>query len=101
MSIRCDADEIISFLNSLAQIDPIAMGKLVSARVACNATMADHPTVQVSSCQDGFEIGFLGLINGYAGTYDDGKWKGWGPVCAVVEDDGSVAAFRRTDAWPS
>lgn len=48
MTIRQDTDELITFLNSLAEVDSVAMGRLISARVEeCNAELANHPSVQV------------------------------------------------------
>lgn len=97
MPIRPDTNDLIAFLDSLAQIDPVAMGKLVTYRANCNAGMADHPTVQVGKNERGPAVTMLGILNGYAGTFDDGKWKDWGPIAAVVEPDGSVSGFERTD----
>lgn len=112
MTIRPDTDDLIAFLNSLTAIDPVAMGELMAARVPCNEAMANHPTVQVvAGGADGnvgkhagesavpageFRVGFLGILNGYAGAFDEGPRKGWGPISAVVEDDGRVTSFRRT-----
>jgi len=96
---RDDTDECVTFLNSLAKIDPVAMGALVAARVPCSRLLADHPSVQVAAGSDGVTtVGILGVINGYCGVIEGGKFDGWGPVMAVLEEDGSVTAFRRTDS---
>lgn len=107
MTIRPDVDDLIAFLDTLAKIDPVCMGALLAARVPCNAQMAAHPTVQVAGHgPKGFEaeipageyrVGLLGLLNGYGGSFDDGPRKGWGAITAIVEDDGTVTAFRRTE----
>lgn len=98
--IRKDVDELIEFLDSLAKLDPVAMGTLVSTRAICNKELADHPTVQTGQapgCGLGIcEVGMLGILNGYGGTFEDGKRKGWGAITAVMEIDGRVTAFKRT-----
>lgn len=112
MSIRNDVDDLVAFLDSLANIDPIAVGALVATRVPCNGELALHPTVQVSAGGSAgrtatnpgesdvpageFRVGLLGILNGYAGKFDDGPLCGWGPITAVVEADGRITAFRRT-----
>jgi len=96
--IRPDTDELIAFLDSLAKIDPVTMGKLISARVPCNEGLAKHPTVQ---CGDYHyqgkvvAVGMLGILNGYAGVFDHGPYKGWGPISAIVEADGRCTGFKR------
>ena len=96
MSIRPDADELIEFLDSLAKLDPVAIGKLVAARIPCNDALSAHPTVQTGFSMGIAEVGMLGIINGYAGIYDIGKRRGWGPIAAVVEIDGRCTGFVRT-----
>ena len=104
--IRIDTDDLIEFLNSLVKLDPVAIGKLVEARVPCNEELAQHPTVQVSGHGEGeyssipegeYRVGILGILNGYAGTIEEGPRKGWGSIAAVIEDDGHVSKFIRTD----
>lgn len=106
MAIRQDVDEVLSFLNEAAKLDPVGMGKLLAARVPCNDALAQHPTIQVAgpneeskhlTKMDTASFGVLGLLNGYFGSYDDGPKKGWGPITAIVEDDGSVSSFVRSD----
>jgi len=76
--------EIVAFLNSLAEIDPIAMRKLVESRVECNQAMVDHPTVQVARSEDEsfFEVGLIGILNGIVGIEDDSKL-----ISAIISDD--------------
>lgn len=104
--------ELIAFLNGLAKIDPVAMGKLIGTRVKCNAELAKHPTVQVgyydvygkeildADCHAGdngvYRVGILGILNGFCGTFDSGPYKGWGPITAEVQVDGRVTEFRIT-----
>jgi len=96
MTIRADTDELIGFLDSLAKVDPVAIGALIAARVPCNDALSDHSTVQTG---DG-EVGLLGILNGYAGTLDSGRYKGWGPIAAVIELDGRCTGFVRTNHKP-
>lgn len=95
MSIR-----LVSFLNDMLAIDPSAIALLVSHRVPCNTHMAEHPTVQVGSTAGknaSNTIGILGLLNGFCGTIDDGgKWHGFGPISAMVNEDGSIVKFMVT-----
>lgn len=116
MSIRTDTDDLIHFLNSLAQIDPVAMGRLCATRVPCGRALAEHPTIQASAGGESgytavhvgdsdvpageFRVGMLGILNGYLGVYDYGKRRGWGPITAVVGDDGSIREFYRTPNEP-
>ena len=86
------ADYVVEFLNSLLVIDKAAVQRLVDARTPCNQALADHPTVQCGKRGDGFEVGILGVLNGLLGVDGDG----WGFLCAVYEDDGTVRCFSRT-----
>jgi len=92
------ANQLIDSLNEIAKHDPVAMGKLIEARVPCNEALADHPTVQVDAHEGSPTVGLLGILNGLVGTIDDGPKKGWGLITAVCEDGGSCRLFRRTDA---
>jgi hypothetical protein len=94
--LRKDTDELITFLDSLAKLDPVAMGKLVGHRVLCNGALGTHPTVQVGSRDDdraSCEVGMLGIFNGYCGTIEEGKYNGWGAIAAIVEEDSRVTGF--------
>lgn len=97
--IRPDVDELIAFLDSLAKLDPVAMGTLINSRVPCNQELAKHPSVQAGAtdCLSGYEVGILGVLNGYAGTIEGGKYNGWGPISAIIEQDGRCTGFVRTE----
>ncbi len=93
-------DETIDFLNGMVALDPHAVGRLIAARVPCNLALADHPTVQVCAHDEDtdiggaeFAVGFLGVLNGLFGIDE----KGWGVITALVENNGSVSKFYRTD----
>lgn len=103
-------DQAIEFLNSLVEIDAKALANLIETRVACTTKLTAHPSVQVQiksgdnrdadsipKDQQIWQIGFLGVLNGLFGTISDGDKKGWGPIAAVFESDGTLSGFRRTD----
>jgi len=96
--IRPETDELIAFLNSLLESDPYAIAELLTVRVPCNQTLADHPTVQVAAGPDHgitfirpgeYRVGILGILNGYCGSIEEGPREGWGPIAAVydINDD--------------
>jgi hypothetical protein len=107
VTIRPGTGALIEFLDSLSKIDPVAMGRLVGFRVPCSDAFRIHPTVQVGVAveasaefgglrPDASVVGLLGILNGFAGVYETGRFAGWGPVAAIVEDDGSVSGFKAT-----
>jgi len=87
--IKQDPKPLIAFLNSIAKIDPDAIDNLINSRVQVNKDLRDHPSVQCTVGSDGKAwVGFLGLLNGYCGTFEEeGPKKGWGPIVAVYDDD--------------
>lgn len=93
-------DDVVNFLNEIALIDNTAISCLADDRVPCNEALAQHPTVQVK--RDGVyrKVGFLGIINGLLGTYDEGEHKGSGPITAEMDELGKIVYFRRTDDVP-
>jgi hypothetical protein len=104
MAIRDDVDEMIEFLDTLAKMDPVGMGKLIAARVPCNQTLAEHPTVQVGAGrefgkpEEGWMVGVLGILNGFYGRFEGGDWDGAGPIAATLDVYGRCVGFRRTDS---
>lgn len=85
--------ETIDFLNELLKLDEPAITRLIESRVACNEDLTEHPTVQVQDVVGAPSVGLLGILNGLFGTDE----KGWGPITAVVEDDGTISSFKRTE----
>lgn len=82
--------ETVDFLNELLKIDPIAITALFSMRIACNETLADHETVQVSMLgKDYCQVGVIGILNGLFGIDE----YGWGHI-SIDYDDGKVTGFR-------
>lgn len=81
----------IERLNSMLEVDPDTMMRLVAMRIPCK-DLADHPTAQVYEADDGScYVGHLGLLNGIFGI----DARGWGPICAVYEQD-RLVRFDKT-----
>jgi len=74
-----DVSYAVRFLNSLLEVDRVAVSHLFERHVPCNAALDNHPTVQIAD--DG--VGVLGLLNGLFGTDE----KGWGFIASVYEDN--------------
>ena len=83
-----NAEHIVSVLNEANDLDPVAIGQLVSHRVKCNDALADHPTIQVGKI-DGPDVvvGLLGLINGLVGVRDNS----WGYIAMEWDSEEGVA----------
>lgn len=89
-------DDTIATLTDIAETDPVAMGKLLEARVTCNDALADHPTVQVGQRNpdnDDYTVGILGILNGLFGCDEDQ----WGYIAAIVDENGRCTGFGRAD----
>lgn len=83
--------KVVDYLNGLIRCDQKAMQDLLRRRVPCNVKLACHPTCQCIANKDGTDatVGMLGVLNGLFGIDPDG----WGPIAAVIEDDGSLSGF--------
>jgi len=95
-------DEIIDFLNDLLNMDCHAISNIINHRVPCNHSLAEHPTVQcgigkMHGIDSDYTVGMLGILNGLCGTIDNGDLKGYGHITAIVDDDGMIKKFKRTD----
>ena len=88
------AKELTAYLNHLHQNEPYTIQRLISARVQCGAPFSKHATLQVVGPPSDPHIGFLGIINGFCGTYDDGPDKGRGPIAAVYDKKGVLTGFE-------
>ena len=99
MPLRTETPEIVAFLNEILAIDPDAISQLFGLRVACNQQLAEHPTVQVLAEDDRYQVGILGLLNGFCGTIDHGDRKGWGGIIAHI-DDAAISEFSHAPATP-
>ena len=85
-------ENVIEVLNEALIADPKAMNQLIlGCKTECNKKLADHPTIQVGY-NGKFQFGTLGLLNGLFGIDE----KGFGPICAVIDDEtGKIVEFRR------
>lgn len=88
---------VVTFLNELAAIDPLLMRALFDVTKPACDILADHPSVQtnhltgnnveVHDQEENYTVGFLGIINGMFGTFDEGPVKGWGPIAIQFDPD--------------
>lgn len=65
--------QAVRVLNEAFRADPAAVHALICNRVPCNETLADHPTIVVSSVRtsaggEHYNVGPLGILNGVLGT---------------------------------
>lgn len=65
-------NDVIDLLNGAFAMDSYAMHSLVMARVVCNETLADHPTIQVGKFGEDYKVGLIGVLNGVFGMAEDG-----------------------------
>lgn len=87
------AQDAVNLLNEAAKLDPHAVEALIKARIPANEALQNHPTIQCSSA-----IGVLGMLNGLFGVFPEGHPKaGWGPISAIISDDGSPIRFELTE----
>lgn len=87
--------DVLDLLNEIVEKDPACAKALLNARVLCNQTLAEHPTIQVHA-YDGNPptVGLIGILNGLFGIDDE---TGMGVIAAsVYPDNGEVCEFIRT-----
>ncbi|MES1975734.1 MAG: hypothetical protein V4472_25025 [Pseudomonadota bacterium] len=84
-------DQALAVLNRIHKADPSVLPTLIAHRVSCNQAVADDPSVQVGkrAADDGWEVGFLGIINGLFGV----DASGWGYIAASFNKDHSLEGF--------
>lgn len=98
--IREGYKDFIDFLNEINDKDPDWLRKIIEHRPNCNRDIAYHPSIQVGVDKNlpedkRWTAGFLGLVNGFFGTFDDGPYQGCGPVAAVVDElTGEIKGFK-------
>jgi len=85
-------DEVLAYLNRLANADPVAIAKLLETRVDCNDTLAADPDCQVvlswtPERRAFYKVGMLGVLSGIFGPNppEAGSRAGWGRICAVFD----------------
>jgi hypothetical protein len=88
------AQDVCDLLNELLLLDPICVNNLISNRVECNESIANHPTAQVHQYIDDEspKIGLLGVLNGLFGTGEDGR----GILFCEVDLIGRIKEFNLT-----
>ena len=97
MRSQISIDEVISFLNELITLDRQALFQLMTHRITCNESLAQHPTVQVRDVGGSSIVGMLGILNGMFGVDSSG----WGPITMVVDfENPERVSFRRTPENP-
>lgn len=105
--LRDGYKEFIAFMNELLADDPDLVKDLLSNVNVCNDWTLDHPSLTAftpKQAQDYLgtkddlpRIRFLGIMNGFFGTYDEPPNKGAGPICVVFNDEtGEIIEFRKT-----
>jgi hypothetical protein len=94
-------------MNQMLANDPDLVKDLLSDVLVCNDWTMNHPSIQVFSPKqaqkdlgtyDNFpRVRFLGIINGFFGTYDEAPNKGAGPIAVVYDDEtGEIIRFQET-----
>lgn len=75
--------DTINLLNEMITLDPIATTNLIHQRTPCNASLADHPTIQVDVNRNKqvIAVGLLGVLNGLFGTDQNGQ----GPIAVAFD----------------
>jgi hypothetical protein len=85
--------DVVTYLNSLVEADPLAIRAMLCIRIPCNEELADHPTAQIDGeWPQGYTVGVMGIINGIFGIDDDGC----GKISYTMNKDGSNLRFIRT-----
>lgn len=78
-----DPNIIIDFLNSIIDIDPDALNKLIYSRVSCNEQLSKHHSIQIlDDGSSNYSVGLLGILNGLCGKDENGS----GFIVARVND---------------
>jgi hypothetical protein len=97
--------DMVDLLNEALGIDHRAVSLVVKYRVYCNRALLEHPTIQVAEFPADFsnthypvearnEVGFLGILNGAFGIFEEGPNQGSGPIaCEIDEDTGQIIRF--------
>ncbi len=86
-------DEAVDFLNHLIELDRNAVAGIISNRVRCNRSLAEHESVQVlvDSRANAARVGFLGVLNGLFGVDDEG----YGTIMALYDSKGRLVRISR------
>ena len=89
------ADELITRLNRLIEIEPVRtdIEALLKRTVTVDPYTVLHPTLQVA---DELQLSPIGLLNGIVGVIGVGPRKDWGLIAAEYNNEGRLVRFVRT-----
>jgi hypothetical protein len=92
-------DRAVRILNRFLKTDPDACKAFIEQEVPCNDALVDDPDIVVGRSKEGGgnRIRPLGMINGLLGAIKGGPFDKWGPICVVMEADGTYSRFGRTE----
>ena len=92
-------DELVDFLNEIAELDRSTLSTFMQMRARCtNKSIPNHPTIQVHERKDGVcLVGMLGLLNGLFGKYGDG----FGPIVVHYDEDDQIECFEYYQGPPA
>jgi hypothetical protein len=80
----------VTLLQEMLKADPEATKRLIAERVQCNATLADHPTIQVHVEHGVSSVGLLGIMNGLCGVNEAGN----GGIVVAEDEMGKIVGFE-------
>lgn len=85
--------DVCDLLNEMLVIDYDCINTLITRRVKCNDTTADHPTIQARRYEfvTYSKLGLLGFLNGLFGIREDGM----GAICMEIENH-EIQHFKPT-----
>ena len=86
-------DDVVEYLNSVLEADPLALRALLCTFIPCNKKLAKHPTAVVNPAwHEGYTIGVIGLINGMFGVGEDN----YPAICYKIDTEtNKVIGFYR------
>lgn len=97
--LQVTTHDVVKLLNEAIALDPQAIRTLTNNRVACNAALDDHRSIQCVShglkpnpaVPEGAEygVGLLGILNGIFGLNEQGR----GPIEGVYDMDPETGAL--------
>ena len=87
--------DVVDMLNDALERDQFAVSSLISIKVTCSKSLADHESIQAWDCDGNYHVGMLGFLNGLFGTDEDG----WGGIAVTIGEDGLVEEFIVRESW--
>lgn len=101
-SVVTNVDDAIDLLNWIAKNDPELVQGIVTNRMKCNQETWEHQTIQVGTYTTGdgpkqCDVSLVGILNGIFGTIKGGKLDGYGYIAVILDENGKVLRFERTE----